>query len=140
MNDSILAEILARTYIHRLDVFRPLHGGSEKTVCQNQPCALSRSAMVSAPAPPERPGVLPEARYRLALYTRPECALRLGDRAAVRDGSGRVYSGRASDSFCYPSHCVTILEVSEVVPESQAKPGNAEADKSHVSPGKGADS
>lgn len=65
------------------------------------------------PEPSDRAYVLPEAAYRLSLYTRPELCFRLGDRLEVRDGSGRVFRCRASDSFRYPSHCVTVLEVLE---------------------------
>ena len=124
MSDGILAGILAGTYDHRLDAFRPLPEGGERAVWLDQPCALSRSAMVNAPAPPDTSGVLPEARYRLTLYTRPEVLLELGDRAEVRDGSGRTFLGRTSDSFYYPSHCVTVLEVTEVeVPLVPPPPG-----------------
>ncbi len=114
MNNAFLAGVLAWTYEYRLDAFRPLPDGGEAAVCRDQPCALSRSAMVNAPAPPGHPGILPEALYRLTLYTRPELILQLGDRAEVRDSSGRAFRGRTSDSFHYPSHCVTALEVSEV--------------------------
>ena len=40
-------------------------------------------------------------------------AFRLGDRLEISDGE-RVYSGRASDSFSYPSHTVTVLEIRQV--------------------------
>lgn len=116
MTDAACAAHLARTYCHRVTAFRPMPGGGEEAVCEARPCALSRSALVSAPEPPDREYVLPEALYRLALYTRPDLAFRLGDRVEVEDGSGRVFHGRASDSFCYPSHCVTVVEVSEVLP------------------------
>lgn len=112
--DELLAAVLATTYGHRVDAFRPWPGGRETRVCENRPCALSRSALVTSPEPPDPAYVLPEARYRLALFTRPELVFQLGDRAEVRDGSGRVFRGRTSDSFRYPSHCVTVLEVSEV--------------------------
>lgn len=114
MIDKISAALLARTYFHRLNVFRPLPEGGEEAVYTDVPCALSRSAMVSAPTPPGREYVLPEALYCLSLYTRPEKPLRLGDRLEVRDELGRVFRGRASDSFAYPSHCVTVAEIAEV--------------------------
>lgn len=116
--DRLCAALLAATYFHRVTVFRPRPGGGEEAICVNQPCALSRSAQVSAPEPPDRAYVLPEADYRLSLYTAPDLHFRLGDRAEVRDGSGRVFRGRASDSFRYPSHCVTVLEAVEVVEEA----------------------
>lgn len=112
--DRLLAEVLALTYTHRADAFRPLPEGGEERIWRDRPCALSRSALVTAPEPPDAAYILPEARYRLALFTGPEAFLRLGDRAEIRDGTGRVFRGRASDSFRYPSHCVTVLEVSEV--------------------------
>ena len=114
MTDSAMAAILARTYLHTVTAFRPLADGGEKSVCQAAPCALSRSAHTSAPTPPDSAYILPEASYRLSLYTRPELAFRLGDRVEVSDGSGRVWHGRTSDSFRYPSHCVTVVEISQV--------------------------
>lgn len=120
MIDRVSAALLARTYFHRLNAFRPLPQGGEEAVYNNIPCALSRSAMVSAPTPPEGSYVLPEALYRLTLYTRPERPLRLGDRLEVRDELGRVFRGRASDSFAYPSHCVTVAEIAEVLEPGEA--------------------
>ena len=114
MTDSAMAAILARTYRHAVTAFRPLPDGGEEAVCQAAPCALSRSAHTSAPTPPDSAYILPEASYRLSLYTRPELAFRLGDRVEVSDEAGRVWHGRTSDSFRYPSHCVTVVEVREV--------------------------
>ena len=114
MTDSAMAAFLARTYLHTVTAFRPLADGGEKSVCQAAPCALSRSAHTSAPTPPDSAYILPEASYRLSLYTRPELAFRLGDRVEVSDEAGRVWHGRTSDSFRYPSHCVTVVEISEV--------------------------
>ena len=114
MTDSAMAARLARTYLYTVTAFRPLAEGGEERLCQAAPCALSRSAHTSAPTPPEGSCALPEALYRLSLFTRPELAFRLGDRVEVTDTLGRVYHGRTSDSFCYPSHCVTVVAVSEV--------------------------
>ena len=114
MTDSAMAARLARTYLYTVTAFRPLAEGGEETVCEDAKCALSRSAHTSAPTPPDGAQVLPEAAYRLSLFTRPELAFRLGDRVEVTDTWGRVYHGRTSDSFCYPSHCVTVVAVSEV--------------------------
>lgn len=76
-----------------------------------------------------RARLLCESRYALSLYTMPEIWLRLGDRVTVSDKSGRVYHARASDSVRYPSHCVTVVEVTEVsVPASQ---GSAEGGTAH---------
>lgn len=61
MTDAACAARLARTYRHRVTAFRPLPGGGEEPVCEARPCALSRSALVTAPAPPDRAYVLPEA-------------------------------------------------------------------------------
>jgi hypothetical protein len=114
MTDAVMAARLARTYYHKVSAFRPLPRGGEEQVCEDVPCALSRSALTSAPTPPDREYVLPEALYRLALYTRPEVGFQLGDRVEVTDDGGRVFRGRTSDSFRYPSHCVTVVEVAEV--------------------------
>ena len=119
MTDSAMAAVLARTHFYTVTAYRPTSEDGEETVCQAAPCALSRSAHTSAPTPPEGSYALPEALYRLSLYTRPELAFRLGDRVEVTDESGRVWHGRTSDSFCYPSHCVTVVEISEVGRDSR---------------------
>lgn len=121
MTDKALADILARTYAHRVTAFRPLAEGEER-LCEAAPCALSRSEHTSAPTPPSLFAAWPEALYRLTLYTRPELTFRLGDRVEVTDEGGSVWMGRASDSFRYDSHCVTVVEISHV--ESSA--GDAE--------------
>lgn len=125
MTDSAMAAILARTYFHTVTGFRPTLEDGEETVCEAAPCALSRSAHTSAPTPPNGSYVLPEALYRLSLYTRPELAFRLGDRVGVTDENGSVWHGRTSDSFRYPSHCVTVVEISEV--SHEACPGEGSA-------------
>ena len=99
MTDSAMAAILARTYFHTVTAYRPTSEDGEKRLCEAAPCALSRSAHTSAPTPPDGADVLPEAAYRLSLYTRPELAFRLGDRVEVTDEAGRVFRGRTSDSF-----------------------------------------
>ena len=114
MTDSAMAASLARTYLHTVTAYRPTAENGEERLCEAAPCALSRSAHTSAPTPPEGTQTLPEALYRLSLFTRPELAFRLGDRVEITDTMGRVYHGRTSDSFCYPSHCVTVVAVSEV--------------------------
>ena len=114
MIDRLMADLLAATYYHTVTAYRPELDGGETALCRDVPCALSRSALTSAPVPPEDGAVLPEAAYRLSLFTRPETVFRLGDRVEVRDGTGRVWHGRTSDSFRYPSHCVTVVEVYEV--------------------------
>lgn len=114
MTDSAIAARLARTYHCRVNAFRPLCDGSEERIWENRPCALSRTAKITAPLPPSMAAVLPEAGYRLALYTLPEVTFQIGDRLEITDSQGRVYFGRASDSFCYPSHAVTVVELLEV--------------------------
>ena len=129
MGDSAMTRALRRTLDRTVCVFRPLSDGTERTVYVDIPCALSRSAHVSAPSVGAEGAALAESRYALSLYTAPELWLRLGDRVAVSDKSGRVYHGRASDSVRYPSHCVTVVEVTEVeVPASQ---GSAEGGTAH---------
>ena len=114
MTDSAMAAILARTYFHTVTAYRPTPEDGEKRLCEAVPCALSRSAHTSAPTPPDGSYAVPEALYRLSLYTRPELAFRLGDRVEVTDGNGNVWHGRTSDSFRYSSHCVTVVEISHV--------------------------
>ena len=114
MTDSAMAAILARTYFHTVTAYRPTSEDGEKRLCEAAQCALSRSAHTSAPTPPDGSYALPEALYRLSLYTRPELAFRLGDRVEVTDENGSVWHGRTSDSFRYPSHCVTVVEISHV--------------------------
>ena len=114
MTDSAMAAILARTYFHTVTAWRPTLEDGEERLCEAAQCALSRSAHTSAPTPPDGSYALPEAVYRLSLYTRPELAFRLGDRVEVTDENGSVWPGRTSESFRYPSHCVTVVEISEV--------------------------
>lgn len=124
MRDGGMTRALRRTFDRTVCVFRPLSDGTERTVYIDVPCALSRSALTSAPAVRGTEDALTESRYALSLYTMPEVWLRLGDRVAVSDKNGRIYHARASDSVRYPSHCVTVVEVVEVsVPASQ---GSAE--------------
>ena len=107
--------LLARTYLHTVTAYRPLRQGAEELIYEAQPCGLSRSAHTSSPEPAEMGAVLPEAAYRYALYTFPAVHFQLGDRVEVTDGAC-VYHGRTSDSFRYPGHCVTVMEVLEVQP------------------------
>jgi len=106
---------MARTYLHTVTAYRPAVSGGERLLYEAQPCALSRSAHTSAPAPADGGSILPEAAYRYALYTLPAVRFALGDRVEVTDGVS-VYHGRTSDSFCYPGHCVTVVEILEVLP------------------------
>ena len=126
MTDHVAANLLAKTYFHRISAWRSLPQGGEERLCEGVECAMSRSAHTSAPTPPNGAYVIPEAAYRLSLFTRPELWFRLGDRVEVTDTAGRVYRGRTSDSFCYPSHCVTVVEISEV--SCEACPSNGEED------------
>ena len=117
MREALRANILARTYFHRVTAWCPTEEG-EILLCKEEKCAMSRSAHTSAPTPPSR-GVLPEAEYRLSLYTMPDRVFQLGDRLEITDTQGRVFRGWASDSFCYPSHCVTVISVSQVRKEDE---------------------
>lgn len=120
MRDARMTRALRRTFDRTACVFRPLSDGTERAVYADIPCALSRSALTSAPSVGAEGAALCESRYALSLYTMPEIWLQLGDRVTVSDKSGRVYHARASDSVRYPSHCVTVVEVTEVsVPASQ---------------------
>jgi len=111
--DASYALQMARTYLHAVTGWRPVTDGGEELIYEAQPCALSRSAHTSAPVPDDRRAILPEAAYRYVLYTLPAVRFLLGDRVEVTDGVS-VYHGRTSDSFCYPTHCVTIMKVLEV--------------------------
>jgi len=104
--------LLARTYLHTVTAYRPVPSG-EALIWENRPCALSRAAHTSAPTPDEKRAILPEAAYRYVLYTDPGVPFQLGDRVEVTDGAC-VYHGRTSDSFRYPTHCVTVVEILEV--------------------------
>lgn len=128
MTDAAFAACLARTYHHAVTAFRPLPGGEEQPLYTAEPCALSRSAMVSAPEPPDTAAPLPESRYRLSLFTMPAVRFRLGDRLEVDVGEGRVVRCWASDSFCYPSHTVTVVDVTAV---TEADAGEDAGQASH---------
>ena len=120
MRDARMTRALRRTFDRTACVFRPLSDGTERAVYVDIPCAVSRSALTSAPSVRGAGEALCESRYALSLFTPPGVWLRLGDRVTVSDKSGRVYHARASDSVRYPSHCVTVVEVTEVsVPASQ---------------------
>ena len=112
------ADILSKTYRHTVTAYRPALEGAWEVLCEEEPCALSRSAQVSAPEPPNAAAPLPESQYRYSLFTRPELAFRLGDRLEISDGT-RVYSGRASDSFSYPSHTVTVVEIRQMAEDKR---------------------
>lgn len=113
MTDAAFAARLGRTYRHRVTAFRALMEGGERELCREVPCALSRSAQISAPTPPDRNGPLPETRYRVSLFTGPETRFDLGDRLEITNGE-QTYDAWAADSFCYPSHCLTVLEIGQV--------------------------
>ena len=130
MRDARMTRTLRRTFDRTACVFRPLSDGTERAVYVDIPCALSRSALTSAPAVRGAGEALCESRYALTLYTMPELWLRLGDRVTVSDKRGRVYHARASDSVRYPSHCATVVEVTEVsVPASQGSAEGGTADQ-----------
>ena len=111
------AHILGRTYDRRLTAFRPQRDGGEVAVWVDVPCALSRTAQTSAPTPPGG-GALVESGYPMALYTPPDTPLRLGDRLVIA-GETLIHA-TASDSFCYPSHCVTVVRVEEIMVRAPA--------------------
>lgn len=130
MRDARMTRALRRTFDRTACVFRPLSDGTERAVYVDIPCALSRSALTSAPSVRGAGEAQCESRYALSLFTPPEVWLRLGDRVTVSDKSGRVYHARASDSVRYPSHCVTVVEVTEVsVPALQESAEGGAADQ-----------
>ena len=91
MRDARMTRALRRTFDRTACVFRPLSDGTERAVYADIPCALSRSALTSAPSVRGAGEALCESRYALSLYTMPEVWLRLGDRVTVSDKSGRMY-------------------------------------------------
>ena len=91
MRDARMTRALRRTFDRTACVFRPLSDWTERAVYVDIPCALSRSALTSAPAVRGAGEALCESRYALALYTMPELWLRLGDR--VRPMSGFLKRG-----------------------------------------------
>jgi len=113
MTDAAYAARLGRTYLHTVTAYRATREG-EVLIYEEQPCALSRSAHTNAPSPAPEHTKAPESTYRYALYTFPAVRFALGDRVEISDGCGRIYYGRTSDSFAYPSHCVTVVEIREV--------------------------
>lgn len=115
MTAAALAARLEWTYRHTLTALRPRMDGTEETLYTAVPCAMSRSAKVSAPAPAAFDTALPESVYRVSLYTHPEVLLRLGDRVEIGDGTGRIWRGGCADSVVYDSHAVTVVEIIEVV-------------------------
>ena len=105
MRDARMTRALRRTFDRTACVFRPLSDGTERAVYADIPCALSRSALTSAPSVGAEGAALVESRYALSLYTMPEIWLRLGDR-------------------------VTVVEVTEVsVPASQGSAEGGTADQ-----------
>lgn len=137
MTDSAMAAILARTYFHRVSAWRNTGELEETPIYEDVSCALSRRAINTAPTPSAMEAVLPESAYRLTLYTRPEQPFRLHDRVEVTDELGRVYHGRTSDSFCYPTHCVAVVEVYEVTgaPGGMQQSGSAGQDSRETEEG-----
>lgn len=125
MNARFQAAALARTFEHTVTAWSPTAEAGEEPRWRAVPCALSRSAHTSAPAAPDVSGTLPEAAYRLTLFTRPEVWFALGDRVEITDRTGRLFRGRTSDSICYPSHCATVVEVREVLGEQGREAGRA---------------
>ena len=106
---------LHSTYRHRVSAFRPLPEGGEAPVCRMAPCALSRTAKTASPAPANFPASLPETQYSLTLYTAPDLVFQAGDRLEILDERGRMYRADSADSFCYPTHSVTVVRILEVL-------------------------
>ena len=117
MRDARMTRALRRTFDRTACVFRPLSDGTERAVYVDIPCALSRSALTSAPSVRGAGEALCESRYALSLFTPPEVWLRLGDqkRACVprprqrqrtlseplRDGGG----GYGGIRTCFTGEC-----------------------------------
>lgn len=130
MRDARMTRALRRTFDRTACVFRPLSDGTEPGgLCRYSLRPQPQRTHERARGARRGRGAVREPLRALALHAA-EVWLRLGDRVAVSDKSGRVYHARASDSVRYPSHCVTVVEVTEVsVPASQESAEGGTADQ-----------
>lgn len=111
-------EILLRTFTDRVTVFRadpkdPL--AAPEALYADLPCALSRTAIVTAPDPHDPMDSLAECGFRATLFLPAGTWTRTGDRAEVVR-QGIRFSGVLSPSIPYPSHAVAVMRVQEVTP------------------------
>ena len=111
--DIILATLTDRVTISRPDPDDALNG--ETAVYTDLPCALSRTAMVTAPDPHDPMKPLAECGFRATLLLPRDTRVCTGDRAEVLR-QGVRFSGVLSPGIPYPSHTVAVLYVWEVTP------------------------
>lgn len=111
--DILLATLTDRVAISRADPKDPL--AAPETVYADLPCALSRSAVVTAPDPHDPAAALAECGFRATLFLPAGTWTSTGDRAEVRRENLR-FLGVLSPSIPYPSHAVAVMQVQEVMP------------------------
>jgi hypothetical protein len=109
--DIIRATLTDRVTVFRADAADPF--APAQVVYETIPCALSRTAKVSAPDPADLNGALAECCFRVTLFLPAGTHIRAGDRAEVTRLDSRFF-GVLSPGMPYPSHTVAVMEVWEV--------------------------
>ena len=110
------AAILRATMTDRATVTRESWDGATwKTVVayENLPCALSRTAMVTAPHPHDPGQDLAECGFRATVFLPAGTGVQVGDHAAVLRQGTRL-TGVLSPGFPYPSYTVAVMNIQEV--------------------------
>lgn len=110
------AAILRSTMTDRITVTRASRAdplGVPETVYHNLPCALSRTAMVTAPHPHDPGQDLAECGFRATVFLPAGTGVQVGDHAAVLRQGTRL-TGVLSPGFPYPSYTVAVMNIQEV--------------------------
>lgn len=111
------AAILRSTMTDRVTITRASKDdpmGVLKTVYESLPCALSRTAMVTAPDPHDPGRDLAECGFRATLFLPVGTRIQVGDHAIVLK-EGVQFMGVLSPGFPYPSHTVAVMNIQEVL-------------------------
>lgn len=111
--DIILATLTDRVTISRANPADPM--ATPQILYQDLPCALSRTAMVTAPNPHDPMKPLAECSFRATLFLPAHTWTKTGDQAEVLR-QGMRFSGVLSPGIPYPSHTVAVMHVWEVTP------------------------
>ena len=109
--DVILSTLTDRITVLRADSQNPTT--APHAVYRDLPCALSRTATVTAPDPHDPHDSLAECAFRATLFLPAQTDIRAGDQAEVTR-HGMHFSGVLSPSIPYPSHTVAVMYVWEV--------------------------
>ncbi len=109
--DILFSTLTDRVTISRSDPADPT--AAPQVLYQDLPCALSRTAMVTAPDPHDPARPLAESAFRATLFLPAGTWTRTGDRAEVLR-EGVRFSGVLSPGIPYPSHTVAVMHVWEV--------------------------